>query len=208
MFVVSFTPLYHLMGGGNNHLGTTYCHRISTPISTAIDVIHHRFLKFSLINSKASSVPSIRSHWALNVVINVCHISLIDFVGGRLFAENTLVHLAVQMFHMIMGASNIHRSTIFCFWALLLGALLPTITWIVPFSPLYIVVHVLSKFSTSSSRQFQQACPQLRVNELEPWQSNRNALLHTIVASWHSQRQWEMLSSCPHALHLGSTLGL
>ena len=160
MFLMSFTPLYHLMGGGNNHLGTTYCHRMSTPISTAIGVLHHRFLKFSLINSEASSVPSIRSYWALNVVIRVCHISLIDSAGGRLFAENTLVHLAVQMFHMTMGASNIHRSPIFCLWALLVGALLPTSNQIVPFSPLYIVVHVLSNFSTSSSRQFQQACPQ------------------------------------------------
>ena len=72
---------------------------MSTPISTAIGVLHHRFLKFSLINLEASSVPSIRSYWALNVVIEVCHISLIDYVGGRLFAENTLVHLAVQMSH-------------------------------------------------------------------------------------------------------------
>ena len=149
MFLMSFTPLFHQMGGGNNHLGTTYCQRISTPISAAIGVVHHRFLKFSLINSEASSVPSIRSYWALNVVINVCHISLIDSVGGRLFAENTLVHLVVQMLHMIMGASNIHRSPIFCFWALIVGALLSVINRIVPFSPMYIVLHVLSHFSPS-----------------------------------------------------------
>ena len=161
VFLMSFPPLYHLIGGGNSHLGTTYCHCISTPISIAIGVLHHRFLKFSLINSEASSVPSIRSYWALNVVIKVCHISLIDSVAGCLFAENTVVHLAVQMFHMTMGASNVHRLPIFYFWALLVGALLPAINRsIVPFSPLYIVVHVLSNFSTSSSRQFQQACPQ------------------------------------------------
>ena len=131
------------MGGGNNHLGTAYNHHISTPISAAIGVVHHCFLKFSLINSEASSVPSIRSYWALNVVINVCHISLIDSVEGPLFAENTLVHLVVQKPLMIMGASNIHRSPIFYFWALLVGALLPTINQIVPFSPLYIALHVL-----------------------------------------------------------------
>ena len=39
-----------------------------------IGVVHHRFLKFSLINSEASFVPSSCSYWALNVVINVCHI--------------------------------------------------------------------------------------------------------------------------------------
>ena len=160
MFLMSFTPLYHLMEGGSSHLATTYYHRMSTPTSTAIGVLHHRFQKFSLIISEASSVPSIRSYWALNIIIRVCHISITDSARGRLFAENTVVHLAVQMFHMTMGASNIHRSPIFYLLALLVGALLPTINQIVPFSPLYIVVHVLSNFSTSSSRQFQQACPQ------------------------------------------------
>ena len=76
---------------------------------------------------------------ALNVVINVCHISLMDSAGGRLFAENTMVHLVVQMLHMIMDASNIHRSPIFFNWALIVGALLSMINRIVPFSPLYIV---------------------------------------------------------------------
>ena len=115
MFLMSVTPLFHLMGGGNNHLGTTYCQRTSTLIFATIGVVHHRFLKFSIINSDASSIPSIRSYWALNEVINVCHISLIDSIGGRLFAENTLIHLTIQMLHMIMGASNNHRSPVFCF---------------------------------------------------------------------------------------------
>jgi hypothetical protein len=178
MFLISSMPLYHLMGGGNNHLGTTYCHCISTPIFAAIGVVHHCFLKFNLINFEASFVTSIRWYWALNVVINVCHISLIGSAGGCLFAENTLVHLAVQMLdHMIMGAGNIHRSPIFYFWPLLVGALLPGINQKAPLSPLYIVVHVLSNFSMSSSRQFQQTwTPQLRVNELEAWQRNRNSL--------------------------------
>ena len=123
MFLMSFTPLFHQMGGGNNHLGTSYYQRISTPISAAIGVLHHRFLKFNLINSEAPSVPSISSCWTLNVDINVCHISLIDSDGAPLFTENTLVHLVVQMLHMIMGASNIHRSPIFFFWALMLKVL-------------------------------------------------------------------------------------
>ena len=204
---MSFTPLFYLMGGGNTHLGTTYCHHISIPVSAAIGVVNQRFQKFSFISSSTSSVPSICSYCAINVVINVCHISLIDSAGGCLFVENTLVHLAVYMLHMIMGASNIHISPIFCFWALIVGALLSVINQIVPFSPLYIALHVLSNFSTSSSRQFQQACSHLRVNELEAWHCNRNALPHTIIASRHSHRQWEMLYSCSHALHLGSTLG-
>ena len=36
-------------------------------------MVHQRFLKFSLISSTTSFVPSIRSYCALNVVINVCH---------------------------------------------------------------------------------------------------------------------------------------
>ena len=146
MFLMLFTPLFHQMGGGNNHLGITYCQRISTPISAAIGVLHHRFLKFNLINSEAPSVPSISSCWTLNVDINVCHISLIDSTRGRLFAENTLVHLVVQMLHMIMGASKIHRSPIFCFSPLIVGAMLSVINRIVPFSPMYIVLHVFIKF--------------------------------------------------------------
>ena len=115
---ISFTPLVQLMGGGNNHLGTTYCHRISIPCVVAIGVSHHHFLKFILINSEASPTPSIRSYWALSVVISVCHISLIDSAGGCLFAENTLVHLVVHMHHMVMGASIVHRSPSFCFCAI------------------------------------------------------------------------------------------
>ena len=114
--ISSFTPLFQLMGGGNKHLGTTYCHCISIPFATTIGVVHPHFLKFSLISSKASSVSSILSYCALNVVISVCHISLIDSARSRLFAENTLVHLAAHMHHMIMGASNIHRSPNFCFY--------------------------------------------------------------------------------------------
>ena len=62
---------------------------------------------------------------------------------------------------------NIHRSRIFWFCAITTGTLISVISWIVPFYPLYITLHVLSYFSTSSSRQFQQACSHLRVNELE-----------------------------------------
>ena len=51
-------------------MGTTYCHRISIPVSAAIGVVHQRFLKFNLISFEASYVPSIRSYCALNVVIN------------------------------------------------------------------------------------------------------------------------------------------
>ena len=101
-----------------------------------------------------------------------------------------------------MGASNAHRSPNFCS-----GTFLSVINQVVPFFPLYIVLHMLSYFATSSSRHFQQACPQLRVNELDAWQSKRSALPHTALASRHSHRQWEMLSICPHAVHLGSTLG-
>ena len=72
----------------------------------------------------------------------------------------------------------------------------------VPFSPRYLALHVLSYFATSSSRQFHQTCPQLMVNELEAWQSKRSALPHTTTASRHSHRQWEMLSICPHVVHL------
>ena len=133
---MSFTPLFHLMGGGNNHLGTTYCHCISVPLSTAIVVVHDRFLKFGLMSFATSFVPSVLSYCALNVVINVCHISLIDSLEGRLFAENTMVHLVVHMLHMIIGASNIHMSPIFYFWALTVGALLSMINRIVLFSPL------------------------------------------------------------------------
>ena len=136
MYLISFMYLFQLIGGGNNHLCTTYCHRISIPFSTAIGVVHQRFLKFSLINFEASSIPSIRAYCALTVVINVCHNSLIDSAKGCLFVENTLVHLVVHMLHMIIGASNIHMSPIFYFWALTVGALLSMINRIVLFSPL------------------------------------------------------------------------
>ena len=121
---ISFTPLFQLMGGGNNHLGTTYCHCISIPFVIVIGVVQQHFLKVNLINFEASSVPSIRSHCALHVVISVCHISLIDSAGGCLFAENTLVHLVVHMHHMVMGASNIHKSPNFCFCTITTSTLL------------------------------------------------------------------------------------
>ena len=124
-------PTWHLVhaplstsGRGNIHLGTTYYNRISIPFVVTIGVVHHRFLKFNLINSEASSVPSIRSYCALNVVISVCHISLIDSTEGRLFAENTLVHIVVHMHHMVMGASNIHKSPNFCFCTITTSTLL------------------------------------------------------------------------------------
>ena len=61
---------------------------------------HHQYHQ-----SQCSSVVS--------VVINVCQISLIDSVAGRLCAENTLVHLVVHIHHIVMGASNIQRSPSF-----------------------------------------------------------------------------------------------
>ena len=140
-------------------MGTTYYNRISIPFVVTIGVVHHRFLKFNLINSEASSVPSIRSYCALNVVISVCHMSSIDSNGGRLFVENTVVHLVVHMHHMVMGASNIHKSQNLCFYAITTGTLLLVISRKVPVSLEYIVLHVLSYFATSSSRQFQQGCP-------------------------------------------------
>ena len=155
--ISSFRPLFQLVGGGNNCLGITYYHHISISFATAIDVVPQLLLKFNLISSEASSVPSIRSYCALNVVISVCHISLIDAAGGRLFVENTLVHLVIHMHHMLMGASNIHRSPNFCFFTITAGTLLSMISRIVAFSPLYTALHVLSYFSISSSRLFQQA---------------------------------------------------
>ena len=91
--------------------------------------------------------------------------------------------LVVHMHHTTMVASGIHRSPIFCFCVIPTCTMLSVISRIVPFSPMYAILHVLSYFSTSSSRQFQQACPHLRVNELEAWHSNRNALPHIVVAS-------------------------
>ena len=157
MYLISFMSLFQLMGGGNNHRGTTYCHSISIPFFAAISVVHQCFLKFSFISFEASSVQSIRSYYTLNVVISVCHIILIDSVGGCLFAENTLVHLVVHMHHTTMGVSSIHTSPIFYFCAISIGTQLLVINKIVPFSPLYIALHVLSYFSISSSRLFQQA---------------------------------------------------
>ena len=68
---------------------------------------NQHFLKFSLINFEASFVPSIQSYCALNVVIGLCDILLIDSTRGCLFAENTLVHLVIHMHHTTTGASRI-----------------------------------------------------------------------------------------------------
>ena len=85
-----------------------------SPYSTAINVVHQCFLNCF----ETSIVPLICSYCALNVGINVCHISLLDSIGSRLFAKNTMVHIFVRMHLTTMGASNIHRSPIFCFDAI------------------------------------------------------------------------------------------
>ena len=123
---------------GSIHLGTTYSHCISIPFFVAIGVVHQHFLKFSLISSKASSSPSIRWYCTLNVVISVCHISVIDLAGDRLFAQNTLVHLVVHMHHTTMGASSIHKSPIFY---LCNNYMYPVISEIQPNSPILPSVH-------------------------------------------------------------------
>ena len=40
LYISSFTPLFQLMGGGNNNMGPRYCHHISTPFATVIGVAH------------------------------------------------------------------------------------------------------------------------------------------------------------------------
>ena len=72
-----------------------------------------------------------------------------------------------------MGASSVHRSPSFCFCVITVGTMLSVINRTISFYPLYLALHVLSYFATSSLKQFQQACPQLRVNELEAWQRRR-----------------------------------
>ena len=192
---MSFTPLVHLMGGGNNHLGTSYFHSISIPFVAAIGVVHHRFRKFSLISSATSLVPSIRSYWALSVVINVCQISLIDSAGGRLCAENTLVHLVVHIHHIVMGASNVQRSPSFWFYAQVVGTLLSVISHTMPFSPLYLASHVPSYFATSSSRQIQQACR--RIQKL--WVCHQNNLEEPMVRQ--GIQGWQCACICVYRMY-------
>ena len=105
-----------------------------------------------------------------------------------------------------MGASNIRRSpkkkT-----AITAGTLLSVInrSSILPyvhcFACAIIFLHIILKTIPTSMSPFEGKW-------VKAWHNKRNAPPHIAAASRHSHRQWEMPSSCPHALHLGSTSGL